>query len=101
MYPDWKILDYYVLHTLQNVMNSDALDSTRIMSLYVDSPAAISRLFDSVAYAKCKCFVCKLYLHFNMLNLSPISAGAVIRMFQHALTEATFKKALTYYLNAR
>lgn len=56
VYPDWKILDYYVLHTVQNVMNSDALESTRVMSQYVDSPAAISRLFDNIAYAKCKCF---------------------------------------------
>lgn len=105
MYPDWKILDYYVLHTLQNVMNSDALESTRVMSQYVDSPTAISRLFDNIAYAKCKC----LYVNFTRSAYAKrkpflywyFLAGAVIRMFQHALTEATFRKALTYYLTAR
>lgn len=54
VYPDWKILDFYVLDTVQNVMTSDSLESTRPMSHYAETPATISALFDNIGYAKCK-----------------------------------------------
>lgn len=64
VYPDWKILDFYVLETVQNVMSSDSLESTRPMSHYVESPAAVSALFDNIAYAKCKSrFLLSAILH--------------------------------------
>lgn len=60
VYPDWKILDFYVLHVLQNVMNLDALETTHVMSQYGDITAAIPGLGDYIAYDKCKYFQCRL-----------------------------------------
>lgn len=54
MYPEWRIMEYYVVGTLQNVFQSDALEQTRPMTNYIESPAAVSGSFDNIAYAKCK-----------------------------------------------
>lgn len=54
MYPEWRIMDFYVVDTLQNVFLSDALEQTRPMTNYIESPAAVSGAFDNIAYAKCK-----------------------------------------------
>lgn len=47
-------MDYYVVNTLQNVFQSDALEQTRPMTNYIESPSAISGSFDNIAYAKCE-----------------------------------------------
>lgn len=54
VFPEWKILDAFVPNVVQAVMVSDATENTRPMTHYVDSQRDISRLFDSVAYSKCK-----------------------------------------------
>jgi len=80
VYPNWRIMDYFVVNTLQNVFQSDALETTRPMTHYVESPSAVSGLFDNIAYAK---------------------SGCVLRMFLNALSEQTFVKGLNKYLTAR
>lgn len=53
-YPDFQIMDYFVIRTLQSVFQSDASATVRPMTYYVESPSAISGLFSNIAYAKCK-----------------------------------------------
>lgn len=52
--PRWRIMDSYLTGTVHGVMQNDALESTRPMTYYVESPRRISQLFNYVAYAKCK-----------------------------------------------
>ncbi|KAJ6635224.1 Cysteine and histidine-rich protein 1 like [Pseudolycoriella hygida] len=80
IYPEWEINDYFVFSTLQNVFQTDAADSSRPMSSYVESPAAILDVLDSVTYDKASC---------------------VIRMIMHAVTEETLKRGLVNYFTAR
>ncbi|XP_055306447.1 aminopeptidase N-like [Sitodiplosis mosellana] len=80
VHPDWNIFSYFITNQLQPVLRTDAKSTTRAMTTYAESPSGVSGLFDSIAYAK---------------------SGSVIRMFLHALGEDTFKKGLTYYLNAQ
>lgn len=47
-------MDYYVVNTLQDVFQSDALQQTHPMTNYIESPGAISAAFDNIAYAKCE-----------------------------------------------
>ncbi|XP_062557607.1 aminopeptidase N-like [Armigeres subalbatus] len=61
----------------QGALNSDALETVRPMTYYVETTSAISRLFDNIAYAK---------------------AASVLRMLNYAVTEPTFQKGLQYYI---
>lgn len=54
VYPGERWDDEFVIDTLQSVMESDANPNVRPMTFYVESPSNIDRLFDSVAYSKCK-----------------------------------------------
>lgn len=68
-------MDYYVVNTLQNVFQSDALDTTRPMTHYVESPQAVSGLFDNIAYAKCE-----LIVHYQTLQIILFLSGCYICM---------------------
>ncbi|XP_037030608.1 aminopeptidase N-like [Bradysia coprophila] len=80
VYPDWRFMEYFVVSTLHNVFQLDALEDTRPMTYYVESPEAISYAFDNIAYAK---------------------SGCVLRMFLHALSQRTFVKGLNNYLTTK
>lgn len=54
VYPDWQMIDYFVVRTMQNVFQSDALVTSRPMSLYVEHPNDIERQFSNIAYDKGK-----------------------------------------------
>lgn len=54
MYPEWNYMEHLVVHVKQSLLVIDAQPSTRPMSYYVESPEAVSSLFDYVAYNKCK-----------------------------------------------
>lgn len=47
-------MDYFVVNTVQSVFQLDALENTRPMTFYVESPEAVSNAFDNIAYAKCE-----------------------------------------------
>lgn len=95
-------MDYFVVNTLHSVFASDALETTRPMTHYVESPGAISGLFDNIAYEKCKynlqqSLKCIKLRGFLFLQ----TAGSVLRMFLNAFTESTFKKGLKIYLTTK
>lgn len=54
IYPEWRILDFYVVDTLQDVFQSDERETTRPMTHYAESAEGVLALFDNIAYAKCK-----------------------------------------------
>ncbi|XP_050685905.1 aminopeptidase N-like isoform X1 [Eriocheir sinensis] len=77
MEPTWHMLDQMVL-TMQDVMVADGLPSTHPVSQPVEHPDEIGQIFDAISYDK---------------------GMSVIRMMNHFLTEDTFRKGLTNYLN--
>lgn len=54
LYPEWKIMDAFVFKFLQNTMVTDSRLATRPITHYGESPDEVSKLFDTVAYAKCE-----------------------------------------------
>lgn len=52
--PTYRLMEQFVIKSLQYAFESDALESTRAMSTDAGSPSEISALFDRVAYDKCK-----------------------------------------------
>ncbi|XP_062537673.1 aminopeptidase N-like [Armigeres subalbatus] len=61
----------------ESALSADASETVRPMTYYVETTTEISRLFDTVAYAK---------------------SASVLRMFNYAVTEPTFQKGLRYYI---
>ena len=53
MFPEWDILNEFVLNHLQTVFQYDSTNRTRPMTHYVESPQEVARLFDNIAYSKC------------------------------------------------
>lgn len=54
VYPDDRLMDLFVVNTMQTVLDVDASATIRPMTHYVESPERISELFDRVAYDKGK-----------------------------------------------
>lgn len=54
VYPEDRLMDTFVIDTVQTVLDTDANPSIRPMTYYVESPERITGLFDRVAYDKCK-----------------------------------------------
>ncbi|XP_020287873.1 aminopeptidase N isoform X2 [Pseudomyrmex gracilis] len=78
--PEWKVLEQFVVHDLQNVFGADALESSHPISIEVGHPDEISEIFDSISYSK---------------------GASIIRMMDHFLTTEVFKQGLTNYLNEK
>lgn len=55
VYPDDRLMDTFVVDTVQSVLDTDANSAIRPMTYYVENPERISGLFDRVAYDKCEC----------------------------------------------
>ena len=55
IYPEWKVLDLFVVEILQSSLGLDSTNRTRPMTHYVESPDYIEMLFDNIAYSKCEC----------------------------------------------
>lgn len=47
-------MDYFVAAIVQNIANTDALESTNPMTHYVESRTEVSAQFNNIAYEKCK-----------------------------------------------
>ncbi|KAK7063250.1 hypothetical protein SK128_000615 [Halocaridina rubra] len=77
--PTWGLLDQFVMDYIHPVLVLDSLHSSHPISVEVDHPDEISEIFDVISYRK---------------------GASIIRMMQHFLTESTYKKGLTNYLNA-
>ncbi|XP_015127700.1 aminopeptidase N isoform X1 [Diachasma alloeum] len=78
--PEWKVLDQFIIHELQNVFTLDALASSHPISIEVGHPDEIGEIFDRISYGK---------------------GASIIRMMDHFLTTKVFKQGLTNYLNAK
>jgi len=71
-------LDQFVTDEVHEVFGLDALDSSHPISVEVHHPDEISEIFDTISYAK---------------------GASIIRMMTHFLTQPSFNKGLTNYLN--
>ncbi|XP_012268487.2 aminopeptidase N isoform X2 [Athalia rosae] len=78
--PDWRVLEQFVVHEVQNVFGLDALESSHPISVKVGDPDEISEIFDRISYAK---------------------GASIIRMMDHFLTTDVFKRGLTNYLREK
>lgn len=54
VYPEDRLMDTFVIDTVQTVLDVDASSSIRPMTYYVEDPESITGLFDRVAYDKCE-----------------------------------------------
>ncbi|XP_075149907.1 suppressor of ER stress-induced death [Haematobia irritans] len=75
--PEWRIMDQFVVNTLQHVFQLDAMSSSHKISIEVGNPEEISEIFDRISYDK---------------------GSTLIRMMEHFLTLDVFKKGLHNYL---
>ena len=50
--PEWKVLEQFVPHELQNVFALDALESSHPVSVEVGHPEEINEIFDRISYEK-------------------------------------------------
>ncbi|XP_045589686.1 aminopeptidase N isoform X2 [Procambarus clarkii] len=77
--PTWQVMEQFVLNEVQIVFSLDSLESSHPISIPVGHPDEISQIFDRISYAK---------------------GASIIRMMNHFLTEDTFRKGLSNYLDA-
>ncbi|XP_025832297.1 aminopeptidase N [Agrilus planipennis] len=80
IYPEWNVLDQFVVYELQSVFSLDALKSSHEISVEVNNPTEINDIFDRISYAK---------------------GATIIRMMDNFLTTEVFQRGLTKYLKAR
>ena len=62
VYPEERFMDTFVIDTMQKVLREDIGLTVRPMTHYVESPVKINKLFDFIAYPKCK-------LNFKIIRL--------------------------------
>jgi aminopeptidase N len=79
LYPSWRERDFFNIFTLQGVFRDDASNTQPAMTQVVETIDEIESNFGPIAYDK---------------------AGAVLRMFQNALTPELFQKALRHYVKS-
>lgn len=79
-YPEWGIWQQFHTDDYQTSLFNDADDNPTPMTHYVQTPAEISSRYNHVSYAK---------------------AGSVLNMWNHALTDAVFRRGLHNYLDAK
>lgn len=54
MEKEWRLMEQYVVDTLQSIFAADSLETTRPMNYGVQSPQQIKSVFDGIAYDKGK-----------------------------------------------
>ncbi|XP_058811599.1 aminopeptidase N-like [Topomyia yanbarensis] len=80
MYPDWRLMDQFLVNEMHPVMARDVLPATRAMTKSVNSPDQIAGIYDFVVYPK---------------------AASVIRMFHAVVGSAVFDEFVVQYLDDR
>ncbi|CAF0815629.1 unnamed protein product [Brachionus calyciflorus] len=76
-HPEWRDLDFFFVNQLSTFIQ-DSLESSHPISVEVNDPNEITSLFDGISYGK---------------------GASIIRMMNAFLTEYTFKRGVTNYLN--
>ncbi|XP_066967140.1 aminopeptidase N-like [Macrobrachium rosenbergii] len=76
--PEWNVKAQQVLKDLHEVMRMDSYLSSHPVSVRVDHPDEISKIFDRISYEK---------------------GSSIIRMMNYFLSEETFKKGISSYLS--
>lgn len=76
-YPEWEMWSQFIETDMNAAMNLDSLKTTHPIDVKVDSPAEIREIFDAISYDK---------------------GGCVLRMLEHFVGEASFRKGLKKYL---
>ncbi|XP_050699391.1 aminopeptidase Ey-like isoform X2 [Eriocheir sinensis] len=75
--PSWGVMEMFVHLKLQSVMDNDNIQSSHPIRIEVHNPNEIGQIFDQITYNK---------------------GSTVIRMMNHFLTEAVFRRGVNTYL---
>lgn len=79
LYPEWELMDQFVVHTQQNAMGRDASLNARSMAHNIETLDDIYGVYTYIPYQK---------------------AASVIRMIQNVMSEQAFKDAIKSYVRA-
>ena len=77
LYPEWAMWTQFVSHDTNRALSLDGLRNSHPIEAKVTNPAEIRELFDAISYSK---------------------GGSVLRMLEHFLGAAVFRKGLRHYL---
>ncbi|XP_025987257.2 endoplasmic reticulum aminopeptidase 1 isoform X2 [Solenopsis invicta] len=78
IYPEWGMMDLFILHKTQRALELDALANSHPVSVPVENPVEIESIFDTVSYFK---------------------GASILYMLEVVLCENVFKRGLNDYLN--
>lgn len=53
IYPTMRMEELFAVEVAQSILKRDSALTTRPMTWYEESPGAVARLFDGIAYSKC------------------------------------------------
>ncbi|XP_011878756.1 PREDICTED: endoplasmic reticulum aminopeptidase 1-like isoform X2 [Vollenhovia emeryi] len=78
IFPEWGMMDLFILHKTQRALELDALANSHPVSVSVENPIEIESIFDTVSYFK---------------------GASILYMLEVVLCENVFKRGLNDYLN--
>lgn len=78
IWPEWGMMDLFILHKTQRALELDALANSHPISVPVENPTEIESIFDTVSYFK---------------------GASVLYMLERVLCENVFQRGLNDYLN--
>jgi len=76
-YPEWRILDNYIVDEVFSALNADALVSSHPIKVEIKDPQESTEIFDEISYEK---------------------GGSVLRMIENYLSEEKFRDGLRTYI---
>nr|XP_053634367.1 aminopeptidase N-like [Cherax quadricarinatus] len=77
--PTWGVMEQFLISNLHKALELDSLKTSHPINVVVNHPDEIPQIFDVISYSK---------------------GASIIRMMQHFLSENTFRKGVTNYLNS-
>ncbi|KAG5335962.1 AMPE aminopeptidase, partial [Acromyrmex heyeri] len=78
IFPEWGMMDLFILHKTQRALELDALANSHPVSVFVENPIEIESIFDTVSYYK---------------------GASVLYMLEVVLCACAFQSGLNDYLN--